>query len=120
MIVFVYGTLKRGGCRHHHLGEAEFLGTASTMPDFRLFDCGEYPGMVRSESGLSIEGELWRIDRKQISELDDVEGVDLGLYERVEIKVQDESLQVIFAWTYLYLRSTHGMPDLGTRWLEDT
>lgn len=123
MNVFVYGTLKRGECRHHHLGDAKWLGRCRTREAFRLFDCGSYPGMVRG-AGCSIEGELWEVDDSRLSELDEVEGVDERLYERVEIAVDMIDLQVDFdeqgrgnrAWTYLYLRPTTGMRELVDRW----
>lgn len=124
MLVFVYGTLKRGGCRHHFLGDARFAGKARTKSPFRLYDCGTYPGMVRGENGLPIEGELWQIEEGQLVVLDEVEGVDESLYERVMIEVQRIETKdgsefrgtTMEAWTYLYLRSTDGMRELVDRW----
>jgi gamma-glutamylaminecyclotransferase len=116
VIVFVYGTLKQGGCRHHHLGDAESLGAGRTRPEFRLYDCGEYPAMVRAASGVAILGELWRIDPSRLSILDDQEGVEVGLYERVTIPIRTESGEEVSAIAYLYGRSIDGLAELGDRW----
>ena len=124
MVVFVYGTLKQGGCRHHHLGAATFLGLGTTRPEFRLFDCGTYPALVHSEAGeeigseagREIEGELWEIDPARLPILDAEEGVAERLYERVVLPIRIASGAEIDAATYLYLRSVRGYADLGTRW----
>jgi len=120
MVVFVYGTLKQGGCRHHHLGRATYLGRGTTRPEFRLFDCGTYPALVRSEAGTpagsEIEGELWEIDPERLPILDIEEGVAERLYERVVLPIRNACGAEIDAATYLYLRSVRGYTDLGTRW----
>lgn len=77
--IFVYGTLKRGFCRHHALGaDAEFLGFGTVWG--RLFDQGAYPGLVLDPQGDAsaglVQGEIWRLSDLQstLPELDRVEG----------------------------------------------
>jgi len=113
--LFVYGTLKRGFNRARFLNSAEFIGEAATEPRYRLYNCGEYPGLVESHDGLSIRGELYRFSPLRWELLDEVEGVDSGLYRRVFIRLQPphERLRV---QTYLYELKTDRMPDCGESW----
>jgi gamma-glutamylcyclotransferase (GGCT)/AIG2-like uncharacterized protein YtfP len=83
--VFVYGTLKRGGSNHVFLEGQKFLGAARTQPGFTLYSLGDYPGMVRAPADTAgVTGELWAVDEAGLAELDRLEGLDEGLYERVD------------------------------------
>jgi gamma-glutamylaminecyclotransferase len=115
MRLFVYGTLKRGEPRHRFLAGQTFIAVASTRPLYRLYNLGEYPGLVPSPVGLSVQGELWDVDEACLKHLDQVEGCDLGLYRRgqVEMAPPHDALSTV---TYLYQRSIAGAPDCGTRW----
>lgn len=115
MLVFVYGTLKRGGCRHHLLGVPEWVGEAVTEARFRLYDCGEYPAMVESSKGLKVRGELWRVSPQRLPLLDQEEGVAEGLYDRRSIEVSSGGRKYE-AQTYIYCRPVLGLRDLGASW----
>ena len=54
--VFLYGTLKRGGCRSHVLKDQRFLGEAMTVPKYRMYDTGSYPALVEDEGGRPLCG----------------------------------------------------------------
>lgn len=85
--VFVYGSLKRGLDNHHLLNTAVFAGNASTAAPFRMMD-GPYPVLRESDgNGWRVSGELYEVDDCTLKALDDLEGVDEGLYDRVEIDV---------------------------------
>lgn len=112
-LLFVYGTLKRGGCRHAALAGSPSRGEASTRPGYALYDLGEYPGLVvcRGE-GQSVEGELYEVDRGELARLDVIEGAPgwfaLG---RVELAGWPE------AWAYYYQGDTTGWPRVASgRW----
>lgn len=115
--LFVYGTLKHGDVRAGLLEGQTFLGETKTAPLFRLFNTGDYPAMVEARplgvDGLSITGELWRVDIDCLARLDIEEGVDEGLYERRTIELIDPSQTAL---SYLYLHPVRGMADLGTSW----
>lgn len=115
LLIFVYGTLMRGGCRAGVLNEQLFLGEARTLESYRIYDCGSYPGLVEAEDGRSIEGELWSIDAECAQRLDLIEAVDEGLYvrKRVRLASPHESEEV---QTYLYAQSIEGLRDCGVRW----
>ncbi len=75
VILFVYGTLMRGGVRHRVLAGQRFLGEARTRTQYALFDLGAYPGLVHAPSeGQAIHGELYEIDADLIPRLDRIEG----------------------------------------------
>ncbi len=115
-IIFVYGTLKRGDCRHHAMAHHQFLSEAITQPLYRLFNLGSYPGLVEvSENGNEVQGELYAIDPDRLGEIDEIEGVDVGLYQRVPVQLQSP-WRIIGAETYLYLGDISNAEDLGTQW----
>ena len=71
MLLFVYGSLKRGYSNHHRLG-GRFVAAAATAAKYRLLDLGTYPGMVRDVDGLRVQGEIWDVD--DFESLDAFEG----------------------------------------------
>lgn len=110
--LFVYGTLKRGFCRERFLASAKYLGNAETIPAYRLLDCGAYPALVDGGT-TSIVGELYEVDESTMRTLDDVEGVDEGLYARREVRLADGRAVI----AYLYTERTEGLQELGREWL---
>jgi gamma-glutamylcyclotransferase (GGCT)/AIG2-like uncharacterized protein YtfP len=74
-LLFVYGTLKHGGCRHGMLVGQRFLGEARTVPRYALLDLGEYPGLVAKEgTGQVVHGELYEVEDSLLPALDREEG----------------------------------------------
>ena len=114
-LVFVYGTLKRGGENHGWIEKQQFVAEAHTAALYRLFDLGGYPGMVRAEDGISIQGEVWEVDETGLIKLDVLEDTDGGEYERVQVQLEGEyATQSVEG--YVYLRSVEGRRDLGACW----
>lgn len=108
--VFVYGTLKRHGANHRFLTGQKFLGAARTAPGYRLFDLGDYPGMVaRPDDRDGVAGEVWSVDAACLARLDKLEGLAAGLYRRAPVPLlppfADYSVE-----TYFYARSVEGRP----------
>ena len=73
-LVFVYGTLRRGGRYHHLLEQATYLGAAQTPPHYVLLDAGSYPAMLKNGT-QAIHGEVYRVHEHTLKELDILEGV---------------------------------------------
>lgn len=118
VLIFVYGTLKRGCRNHHYLAGQQFLGEARTAPGFTLYSLGEYPGMVRSaDPAQQVDGELWSVDAAGLVRLDELEGVDERLYSRESIELEAPFAER-FVQTYLYLRDLSGRPAIGAVWRE--
>lgn len=121
-LVFVYGTLKRGGSNHAQIAGQLCLGLARTAPGFTLYSLGEYPGLVADPADRSgVSGELWSVDSAALARLDAFEGVDEGLYARVPAPLDawpDDvtAAEVSRASMYVYLRDITGRPRIGSEW----
>jgi gamma-glutamylcyclotransferase (GGCT)/AIG2-like uncharacterized protein YtfP len=114
--VFVYGTLKRGGGNHAFLAGQRYLGDARTVPGFTLYSLGDYPGLVRAPGDTAgVTGELWVVDYDCLAELDRLEGLDEGLYERIDVLLAPNHLAGS-AQTYLYARPHDGLSPVGDTW----
>lgn len=75
-ILFVYGTLKRGGSNVRLMAGQEFHCEAITEPRYRLIDLGSHPGMIRDDAnGLAVAGELWAVDAPSLAALDAFEEI---------------------------------------------
>ena len=115
MDLFVYGTLKRGHCRHFALRDQQFLADARTQPRYRMYNVGEYPALVRDDNGISIEGEIWSVDDPCLVLLDEVEGAAENWFRRgsVELVAPFDNLEV---QTYFYQQPVAGLARCGDRW----
>ena len=111
--LFVYGSLKRGFRHHGLLRRAVPLGGAA-VPGCRLLLLQAYPALVRYDAGW-VRGELYRIDRPLLAELDAFEDCP-HLYRRELVRLIDGT------WAYAYFasaRSAMGRPVLpGECWIE--
>lgn len=114
--IFVYGTLKRGGEYSRFMSGQEFLGEAWTEPNYRMIDCGGYPGMFPVERhGQSIHGEVWLVDDQCLRRLDELEDVAGGEYAFARIPLLPPH-DAEFVHGYLYRRETEHLSDAGTDW----
>lgn len=114
LLLFVYGTLKRG-CRNSSLMNEHyvtFLKETRTTPEFRLIDFGSFPGL--SIGNKAIEGELYQVDGWYIDYLDRFEGCGGdGVYARQLITLEDGS------HAYAYICNSPNTPEYeGTNWHE--
>jgi gamma-glutamylaminecyclotransferase len=113
ILIFVYGTLKRGGTNHHYLDGQKFLGVARTPPGFRLFNLGEYPGMIAyADDRDGVSGEIWSVDADCLARLDVLEGVAEGNYRRETVPLLPPFAERKVE-CYIYARSVEGMEDIG-------
>jgi molybdenum cofactor cytidylyltransferase len=112
--LFVYGTLMRGGLRHHILRAQRFLREALTLPRYVLYDLGAYPGLVASDGeGQAIYGEMYEVERRLIPALDAIEGAPV-LYRLEPVQIDGEAAPV---QAYIYRRSIEGLPRFADgRW----
>jgi gamma-glutamylcyclotransferase (GGCT)/AIG2-like uncharacterized protein YtfP len=78
-----------------------FRGLASTEPRFRLVDCGGFPGLVESDSGGAVRGELWEVSEELLPVLDAYEGVVEGEYVRLPVPLASPSPNAT-VWAYHY------------------
>jgi len=112
--LFVYGSLKRGLQNHFYLAGQEFFGAARTVPSYRLYRWGAYPGLVAvQENGVAVRGELYRVDDETLRRLDVLEDVP-HLYQRGPVQLDRITEPVI---TYFYVRDVSSAADCGAAWL---
>lgn len=115
-LVFVYGTLKRSGANHHFMAGQAFAGSAQTPPGYALYEIAGYPGMVREAGDLEgVRGEVWSVDDLCLAGLDELEGVNEGLYSR-EIVPLGPPFEKETVEAYFYLKGTDGRPRIGPEW----
>src|ERR1044072_446999 len=84
-LVFVYGTLRRGGVRAmtELFPDSKFVGGASVRGS--LYDFGAYPGLLLGEAGSPVEGEVYEVCEEVLKKLDDIEAP--AFYSRREVEV---------------------------------
>jgi len=108
---------------------------AKTTPNYKLYDCGTYPALAErlhvegtARSG-GVWGELYEVDDPVMSRLDQIEGVDVGLYKRSIVNLSDFSLvnlpfsaeTVDFlekkaTISYVYLHDVSSLEQCGAIW----
>lgn len=86
--LFVYGTFLQGEIRNHHLDGCHLIQSVE-IPG-RLYDTGRgYPAaLFDSDSKETVMGEIYAIGGdvdKKLRELDEIEGMEIGLYKRKSI-----------------------------------
>ncbi|HEY1792649.1 MAG TPA: gamma-glutamylcyclotransferase family protein [Opitutaceae bacterium] len=114
-LVFVYGTLKRGGENHAFLSSGRFAGGARTQQGYALYELDGYPGMVGEAGGPGVLGEVWEVDAACIASLDALEGTSEGLYSRGPVALEGDFANGTVQ-AYTYLRSVEGRRRLGESW----
>lgn len=102
-LIFIYGTLRRGGKAHAMMKTSEFRGIATIFG--RLYHISEYPGLILHEES-TVTGELYWADADLIQELDSYEGCfeSPPLYTREEVTATDEYGTVHRVQTYVFQR----------------
>jgi gamma-glutamylcyclotransferase (GGCT)/AIG2-like uncharacterized protein YtfP len=82
--VFVYGTLRAGetndinsAAEKHGIALPQLIGAAYVQG--RLFDFGNYPGLVLDAGGAPIRGDVYLIEDALIPVLDEIEEVYPGV-----------------------------------------
>jgi gamma-glutamylcyclotransferase (GGCT)/AIG2-like uncharacterized protein YtfP len=97
-LVFVYGTLRRGGVRatDEIFPGAKFVGDAFVSG--RLYDLGDFPGLLLDESGARrVVGEVYEVDDETLNKLDAIEAPSSYWRKQVEVSVGDKRTT---CWVY--------------------
>jgi gamma-glutamylcyclotransferase (GGCT)/AIG2-like uncharacterized protein YtfP len=107
VVLFVYGSLKRGHANHRQLAGARFVGVACTARAFALREIDGYPALVPGER--AITGELYELSLAALSALDEFEGDG---YVRAEIELSDAAIAI----AYLARAPRAGTPLSASEW----
>lgn len=88
-LVAVYGSLRKGLHNHRpYLGEATFLGTFNTEPEFSLYSLGSYPGL-KQNGNTSIVMEVYEVTEPEAKSIDYLEGYSENsrntFYDKIKI-----------------------------------
>jgi gamma-glutamylcyclotransferase (GGCT)/AIG2-like uncharacterized protein YtfP len=113
--IFVYGTLKRGGCRARFWPYPPLSIEPATVRG-TLYDLGPYPALVPGEGW--VRGELWRLRAEHVAPtlaaLDAVEGYSVSpgdLYLRVVVECRTADGGTCRAYAYQYAQPQRVPPD---------
>ena len=104
-LVFVYGTLRRGGSNHFRMSGADFM--ADGLVRGKIYHIDWYPGLVLGDEG-DVRGEVYSVDAGQLLELDEFEGISAGeiegnQYRRVKTVVHKSDGHTLGAWVWEWL-----------------
>jgi len=105
-LVFVYGTLRRGGSNAFRMDGAQFIGKGRV--EGCLFVISWYPGLVPGKDLGWVHGDVFRVGPEQMRALDEFEGLSAGEiegseYRRVQVPVFLEGIpheETHRAWIY--------------------
>jgi len=104
-LLFVYGSLKRGGKLHHELEtlHARFFGVAKIRGELFYIKGKSWPGAVPTSAQKYIHGELYKMTKpaETLKRLDEVEDCKHGLFTRKVVEVWAGN-RVLKAWTYFF------------------
>lgn len=83
-LVFVYGTLRKGGIYHDLLKDAVLIKENYSLSGFRLYDFQHwYPYMVKGDFKDTVIGEVYQIDEAMLQELHILEDIENEVYRFV-------------------------------------
>jgi len=100
MYLFVYGSLLSHNSHNHLLNGCKLVGKA-VLEGYGLYKVSWYPAIVPKKDA-KVAGEVYEVDEKTIKEIDNFE--DEGeLYKRQVVEVILNGVEVLRAWTYVYL-----------------
>jgi gamma-glutamylcyclotransferase (GGCT)/AIG2-like uncharacterized protein YtfP len=122
-LVFLYGTLRRGGSNHFRMAGAEFI-SAGTITG-RMYRIDWYPGLVLDDSGDEIFGEVYSVQPELLVALDIFEGLSTGEiqgseYRRVQTTVMQQNSETLTAWVWEWLGSVNDEQRISAGdWLKD-
>lgn len=113
-IIFVYGTLMRGGRNVAWWPQAP-RRVSSAWVQGALLDCGGYPGLVEGDD--AVRGECWWFEQSQLSAvlarldvLEDHRGLATDLYQRQRLVVHQVGGALLTAWGYRWRRQRAAIP----------
>jgi gamma-glutamylcyclotransferase (GGCT)/AIG2-like uncharacterized protein YtfP len=96
-LVFVYGTLRRGGARSMSIRFPDSKFIADAKVSGSLYDLGAYPGLLSNESDSLVTGEVYEVDDESLNELDTFEAS--SNYRRKQVGISLDSQRKL-CWTY--------------------
>jgi gamma-glutamylaminecyclotransferase len=84
-LLFVYGTLRRGGPNHALLAASRLVGVATTVERYALF-VDDFPYLAPAPAVHRVRGEVYAVDAATLAAIDRLEGHPTW-YERRPVAV---------------------------------
>ena len=103
VLMFVYGTLKKGFSNHHFLTNAKFIDYAITCEKYQMYPCinKSFPFLIKSEKVQQIRGEVFKTSSSELLDvLDFLEGYP-NLYIKKIIDVELDNKDIVKALVYV-------------------
>ncbi|MBK1882620.1 gamma-glutamylcyclotransferase [Luteolibacter pohnpeiensis] len=97
-LVFVYGTLRKGGSNEFRMEGCRLIGSATVAGSIYRIDW--YPGLLLHSGNGQVRGEVYEVGAASLKDLDAYEGDE---YRRLKAKaqLQDGTLQEVWLWEWL-------------------
>ncbi|MFG6496430.1 gamma-glutamylcyclotransferase [Fictibacillus sp. UD] len=120
-LVFVYGTLRKGGSNDHYLEKAVCV-EEKCYTEGQLYDTGwGYPALV-VESGKWVTGELYEITHDELKHLDRLEDYEESgtnnLYDRIVAKIRTPDGELEALLYIMKKKEKHFLPIPENDWLK--
>jgi gamma-glutamylcyclotransferase (GGCT)/AIG2-like uncharacterized protein YtfP len=98
-LVFVCGTLRRGGAQALPtiFPDSTFIDEARVHG--RLYDFGDYPGLLLDESDSQVLGEVYEVDDQILNKLDQIEAESHYLRKQIELSIAGRKMK---SWVYVF------------------
>lgn len=115
MLIFVYGTLRKGQVNEHFLEQhAKYLQKGFIKGELFQVIGHHYPAVLEGDKW--VVGEVYELDPKGLKELDHLEGYisennENNLYNRIEVEVYDEDKNPIGLAHSYFLNTSHPLYD---------
>lgn len=113
MLVFVYGTLRKGDCRAGILDDYKCVAEEAYLQGFTMLDLGAFPGIIPINIPTDhsiIRGELYEIDKDCLQILDNIEGYfednpqdSLYLRQKVTVDVYTDESEDTYEDVFTYV-----------------
>lgn len=119
-LVFVYGTLRKGGSNDHYLQKAVCV-EEKCFTEGQLYDTGwGYPALV-IESGKWVTGELYEVTPHELKGLDQLEDFEENrtnnLYNRIVATIRTTARETEALLYIMKKKEKHFLPIEENDWL---
>lgn len=113
-LIFVYGTLRRGGSNHLRMAGMDLISSATVHG--MLYRVDWYPALVLNPDAPAVRGEIYQINDTPLSALDEYEG---DQYQRVVTTATDAQGQEHEVWIWEWIDPIEALQPIPSGdWLE--
>lgn len=96
-LIFIYGSLRRGSVASMSIRFPHSQFVTEAKVNGRLYDLGDFPGLLLDESASTVVGEVYEVDGVILKDLDDFERSSNYVRKQVEASLGEDKKM---CWTY--------------------